>query len=106
MIGGEKHINPHYNIKAESPSCYHSSEGFTGIEINGVRFSNIREMLIYMNKQRDQLIEAKDIIKDYMIVAKGGNITVCSVPEENRCINVLKLNKQAEQFLKDSEVKK
>ena len=33
------------------------SKGFTGIEINGVRFSNIKEMLIYMNKQRDHIID-------------------------------------------------
>lgn len=33
------------------------SKGFTGIEINGVRFSNIKEMLIYMNKQRDRIID-------------------------------------------------
>lgn len=33
------------------------SKGFTGIEINGVRFSNIREMLVYMNKQRDHITE-------------------------------------------------
>lgn len=45
------------------------------------------------------LCKAKAIIKDYKIVAS--NITVCSVPEENSCINVLKLNEQAEQFLKE-----
>ena len=33
------------------------SKGFTGIEINGVRFSNIKEMLIYMNKQRVRIID-------------------------------------------------
>ena len=32
-------------------------KGFTGIEINGVRFSNIQEMLIYMDKQRNHIIE-------------------------------------------------
>jgi len=52
------------------------------------------------------LIKARKIIKDYMIVATGDHTTVCSVPEENRCINVLKLNEQAKQFLKDSEVEK
>ena len=49
----------------------------------------------------EQLTKAKEIIKDYMIISS--NVTVCSVPEENRCINVLKLNKQAEQFLKELE---
>ena len=62
MVGGEKHINPHYDIKAESTSCYPISEGFTGVEINGVRFSNIVEMLRYMDKQREQLIKAKDLL--------------------------------------------
>ena len=62
MVGGEKHINPHYDIKAESTSCYPVSEGFTGVEINGVRFSNIVEMLRYMDKQREQLIKAKDLL--------------------------------------------
>lgn len=62
MVGGIKHINPHYDIKANS-SCYNINEGFTGIEVNGVRFSNIGEMLCYMNKQREQLIKAKEIIE-------------------------------------------
>lgn len=51
----------------------------------------------------EQLTKAKEIIKDYMIIVKGGNITACSVPEENRCINVLKLNEQAKQFLSEVE---
>lgn len=49
------------------------SKGFTGIEINGVRFSNIKEMLSYMNKQRvriidlnAQLTKAKEIIKKFL----------------------------------------
>lgn len=62
MVGGIKHINPHYDIKTNS-SCYNINEGFTGIEVNGVRFSNIGEMLCYMNKQREQLIKAKEIIE-------------------------------------------
>lgn len=52
-------------------------------------------------KAHNQLTKAKDIIKDYMIIVQG--VTVCSVPEENRCIDVLKLNKQAKQFLKETE---
>lgn len=51
MVGGEKHINPHYDIKEES-----ANKGFTGIEVNGVRFSNIQEMLVYMDKQRNEII--------------------------------------------------
>ena len=52
-----------------------------------------------------QLTKAKEIIKDYMTIAKGSYTTVCGVPEENRTINVLKLNEEAEQFL-NSEVEK
>ena len=52
-------------IKSENTSCDISSKGFTGIEINGVRFSNIGEMLCYMNKQRTQLLKAKEIIKKF-----------------------------------------
>ena len=48
-----------------------------------------------------QLTKAKEIIKDYMTIAKGNHTTVCGVPEENRTINVLKLNEEAEQFLKE-----
>lgn len=47
----------------------------------------------------EHLTKAKEIIKDYMIIAKGGNITVYSVLKENRSINVLKLNEEAGQFL-------
>ena len=39
------------------------SKGFTGIEINGVKFSNIREMLVYMNKQRDDITDLKKQIE-------------------------------------------
>jgi hypothetical protein len=52
---------------------------------------------------KSKLTEAKEIIKDYLIIVKGGHITVCSVPEKNCCINVLKLNEQAKQFLRDVE---
>lgn len=62
---------------------------------------------VIMAKQRGetaiQLTKAKEIIKDYMIIAKGAHTTLCGVSEENRTINVLKLNKEAEQFLKESD---
>lgn len=50
-----------------------------------------------------QLTKAKEIIKDYLTIVKGSHITVCGVSEENRTINVLKLNEEAEEFLKESE---
>lgn len=76
MVGGEKHITPHYDIKAKSTSCYSAIEGFTGIEVNGVRFSNIGEMLRYMNKQRTQLLKAKELLTKWveLFKPKGGNL--------------------------------
>ena len=52
---------------------------------------------------KKQLTKAKEIIKDYMTIVKGAHTTVCGVSEENRTINVLKLNKEAEQFLKEAQ---
>lgn len=48
-----------------------------------------------------QLTKAKEIIKDYLTIVKGSHTTVCGVPEENRTIYVLKLNKEAEQFIRE-----
>ena len=42
------------------------SKGFTGVEINGVRFSNLGEMLRYMDKQREQLIKAKELLNMFL----------------------------------------
>ena len=56
-------------------------------------------------EMKKQLTKAKEIIKDYLTIVKGSHTAVCGVSEENRTINVLKLNKEAEQFL-NSEVEK
>lgn len=95
MVGGVKHINPHYDIKAESSSCYNINEGFTGIEVNGIRFSNIGEMLCYMNKQREQLIKAKDLITKLSKLKHRADD--CFAYDE-----YLKLIKEAKQFLKET----
>ena len=50
----------------------------------------------------DKVKEAKEIIKDYLTITKGAHTTLCGVPEESRTIYVLKLNEEAEQFLKES----
>lgn len=92
MVGGEKHITPHYDIKAKSTSCYSAIEGFTGIEVNGVRFSNIGEMLRYMNKQRTQLTKAKEIIKEMLSI----------LPKEN-IESVYEITEEAEQFIREVE---
>ena len=70
MFGGEKYIKPHYNIKAESTSC-HNLKGFTGIEVNGVRFANLGEMLRYMNEQKEQLTKVKQLFEDVYKIAMG-----------------------------------
>ena len=56
-------------------------------------------------EMKEQLTKAKEIIKDYLTIAKGSHTTVCGVLEENRTIYVLKLNEEAEQFL-NGEVEK
>ena len=50
-----------------------------------------------------ELTKAKEIIKDYLTIAKSAHITVCGVPEENRTIDVLKLNEEAERFISEVE---
>lgn len=67
MVGGEKHINPHYDIK-----------GFTGIEINGVRFSSLGEMLRFMDKQREQLLQAKELLRHWINSYGGMDIYLCN----------------------------
>ena len=76
MVGGENHNTSHYDIKAENTNCYIGSKGFTEIKVNGVRFSNICEMLRYMNKQRTQLTKAKELLTKWveLFKPKGGNI--------------------------------
>jgi len=54
------------------------STGFTGVEINGVRFSNLSEMLQYMDKQREQLLKARQIIEmvtDWQLRCGNGHPT-------------------------------
>ena len=57
--------------------------------------------ILHCMKVNGKLYKAKEIIKDYMTIVKGAHTTVCGVSEENRTINVLKLNKEAEQFLRE-----
>ena len=52
-----------------------------------------------------ELLKAKEIIKDYMTIVKGAHTAVCGVSEENRTINVLQLNEEAEEFLNSEVVK-
>ena len=54
-------------------------------------------------KAQKQLTKAKEIIKDYLTIVKGSHTTVCGVPEENRTIYALKLNEEAEQFIREAE---
>ena len=73
-------------------------EGFK----DGAEFGYNKACEDYKNQQ---LTKAKEIIKDYLTIAKSAHITVCGVPEENRTIYVLQLNEEAEEFL-NSEVEK
>ena len=79
-------------LNAKSSSCSYNIEGFTGIEVNGVRFSNIGEMLCYMNKQRTQLIKAKEIMREILSI----------LPKEN-IEGVYEITEEAEEFLRESE---
>ena len=58
MISGEKHINPHYDIKAESSSCCPINKSFIEMEIS--------EVLYYMEKQREQLTKAKELLRKFL----------------------------------------
>ena len=69
------------------------SKGFTGIEINGVRFSNIGEMLRYMDRQRDQLTKAKEYIKLLLMNCVG--------VYESTGKTVAEIQAEAEQFLNE-----
>ena len=69
------------------------SKGFTGVEINGVRFSNIGEMLRYMDKQREQLEKEKDLLL---------KLSTCLEGHSNNNFEY-ELIKETEQFL-NSEV--
>ena len=77
-------------LNAKSSSCSYNIEGFTGIEVNGVRFSNIGEMLCYMNKQRTQLIKAKEIMREMLRI----------LPKEN-IEGVYEITEEAEQFIRE-----
>lgn len=86
MVGGENYIKPPYDIKAESSGCYLFGKSFTKMDIS--------ETLGYINKQREQLIKAKDIIK---------NLLQC-LPKEN-IEGVYEATEAAEQFLRETENK-
>lgn len=69
-----------------------------GFEIICKENAELKEKAV---KARRRLTKAKEIIKDFMTVAESSHISVCFVSKENRIIYVLKLNKEAEQFLKE-----
>lgn len=89
-----------YDIKAQNTSCYPVNKGFTGIEVDGVRFSNIIEMLRYMNRQREQLIKARLLLSTWIEFV---NNEVEFDPEHSHEFTDSwnELCKQAEQFLKE-----
>lgn len=75
-------------------------KGHTEIEIDGVRFSNISEMLQYMNKQKERIAEleaevnnAKEIIRKYYKYNPS-----CEYSYED-------IDNEAKQFLEGKEMK-
>ena len=54
--------------------------------------TGLKEKVSYLEDNlrvaRKELTKAKEIIKDYMTIAKGSHSTVCGVSEENRTIYV------------------
>ena len=68
------------------------SKGFTGIEINGVRFSNLGEMLCYMDKQRDHIAELEKEnaelkgLKDVATLIRANNDTVTTLMQLNNIL--------------------
>lgn len=74
-------------LKAIAEVKQDNIKGFTGIEVNGVKFSNIGEMLRYMERQRRRLTKAKNILNNFLNACEDYEIS------EARA--------EAEQFLKE-----
>ena len=91
----KEYVNEEYDF------CYYPEDNLSA-RINAERDWSKGAEFGY-NKCNVKLTKAKEIIKDYLTFVKGSHIAVCGVPEENRTIYVLKLNKEAEQFLKESD---
>lgn len=91
--------NAELKEQVENRNCSNCRRNKTGCPNDG----SCHNFSLWQPFINPELTKAKEIIKDYMIIAKGAHITECGVSEENRTIYVLKLNKEAEEFL-DSEV--
>lgn len=63
------------------------SKGFTGIEINGVRFSNISEMLQYMDKQRTRIVELEQEVELWKKASENNSYKAFQLQEENKTIS-------------------
>ena len=90
-------------LKKENAELKGIKDIATLIRANNDTVITLMQLNNMMVSKNQQLTKAKEIIKDYMIITKGSHTTLCGVPEENRTIYVLKLNEEAEQFLKESE---
>ena len=91
--------NAELKEQVENRNCSNCRRSKTGCPNDG----SCHNFSLWQPFINPELNKAKEIIKDYLTIAKGSHTTVCGVPEENRTIYVLKLNKEAEQFLKESE---
>ena len=89
--------NAELKEQVENRNCSNCRRGKTGCP-NDDSCHNFNLWQPFINPE---LTKAKEIIKDYMTIAKGAHTTVCGVPEENRTIYVLQLNEEAEQFIRE-----
>ena len=78
------------------------SKGFTGIEINDVRFSNIKEMLIYMNKQRVRIINLEN--ENAELKAYNEKLLDGDIEKHNKLVEMGKENSRLKQIILGNEM--
>lgn len=93
--------NAELKERVENRNCSNCRRSKTGCPNDG----SCHNFSLWQPFINPKLAKAKEIIKDYLTIAKGSHTTLCGVPEENRTIHVLKLNEKAEQFLNSEVVK-
>lgn len=74
------------------------SNGFTGIEVDGVRFSNLSEILQYMNKQRERIIALEKEVDLWKKASENNSYKAFQLEKENA-----ELKKTVEYYRKERE---
>lgn len=59
------------------------SNGFTGIEVDGVRFSNLSEILQYMNKQNERIIALEKEVDLWKKASENNSYKAFQLEKEN-----------------------